>query len=77
MFLHMFDANKSLLLEGVSLADLQAGNFAPIADAHLQQDLSAALAWKTALVWLETIRCIFGPTNRGWKRFVDFKPGDG
>ncbi|MEQ8651394.1 MAG: hypothetical protein RIC87_02905, partial [Kiloniellales bacterium] len=44
-FLHMFDAGKSLLLEGVQLADLHPENFAPISDAHLQQDLSAALAW--------------------------------
>lgn len=45
MFEHMF-TGASLTLEGIFLKDLQWFNFAPIPDAHLQQDLSAALAYE-------------------------------
>ena len=55
--LHMFNSSKTTLLQGVYLKDLTAGNFAPIADAHLQQDLSAALAYEngTGLVRENTV----------------------
>ncbi|MBG6202113.1 hypothetical protein IWQ48_003256 [Labrenzia sp. EL_13] len=57
MMLHMFDSSKSTLLEGVSLGDLHPENFAPIVDAHLQQDLSAVLAYEdgTGLVRSNTV----------------------
>ncbi|MEM9835714.1 MAG: PKD domain-containing protein [Bacteroidota bacterium] len=45
-FQNMFNRNSALILEGIFLKDLQAFNFLPIADAHLQQDLSAALAYE-------------------------------
>jgi len=45
-FQNMFNQNVALILEGVFLKDLQWFNFEPIADAHLQQDLSAALAYE-------------------------------
>ena len=45
-FQNMFNQNVELVLEGIFLKDLQWFNFKPIADAHLQQDLSAALAYE-------------------------------
>ena len=45
-FQNMFNQNVELVLEGIFLKDLQWFNFEPIADAHLQQDLSAALAYE-------------------------------
>jgi len=57
MMLHMFDSTKSTLLEGIYLGDLHPENFAPIVDAHLQQDLSAILAYEdgTGLVRPNTV----------------------
>ena len=46
MFQHMFNQNSTLILEGVFLKNLQWFNFLEISDAHLQQDLSAALAYE-------------------------------
>ncbi len=73
-FLHMFDAGKSLLLEGVSLGGLHPENFAPISDAHLQQDLSAALAWEdgTGLVRPNTV--YVRSHEGGQEEIVDFDP---
>ncbi|MGD1882969.1 MAG: cellulase family glycosylhydrolase [Paracoccaceae bacterium] len=72
--LHMFDGSKSTLLEGVYLKDLSAGNFAPIADAHLQQDLSAALAYEngTGLVRGNTV--YVRSHEAGLEEVVDFNP---
>ena len=72
--LHMFDSSKSTLLEGVYLKDLTAANFAPIADAHLQQDLSAALAFEngTGLVRENTV--YVRSHEAGLQEVVDFNP---
>ncbi|MEO1191158.1 MAG: cellulose binding domain-containing protein [Pseudomonadota bacterium] len=72
--LHMFNPSQSLLLQGVNLADLGPENFAPIADAHLQQDLSAALAWEdgTGLVRPNTV--YIRSHEEGLEEFVDFDP---
>lgn len=43
---NMFNQNSILVLEGIFLKDLNWFNFTPVADAHLQQDLSAALAYE-------------------------------
>ena len=74
VFLHMFDDNKSTLVEGVYLEDLTADNFAPIADAHLQQDLSAALAYEngTGLVRENTV--YVRSHEAGLEEVVDFNP---
>ncbi|MEL6265030.1 MAG: cellulose binding domain-containing protein, partial [Pseudomonadota bacterium] len=74
MFLHMFNASQSLLLEGVHLADLHPENFAPISDSHLQQDLSAALAYEdgTGLVRPNTV--YVRSHEEGVEEIVDFNP---
>lgn len=56
-FQNMFNPNLALILEGIFLKDLQWFNFAPILDGHLQQDLSAALAYEncTGLVRPNTV----------------------
>ncbi|MEM1124124.1 MAG: hypothetical protein AAGJ18_27050, partial [Bacteroidota bacterium] len=46
LFRNMFNTQGSLFLEGIALKDLQWFNFAPIADAHFQQDISATLAYE-------------------------------
>ncbi|MEO1306722.1 MAG: hypothetical protein AAFV38_02005, partial [Pseudomonadota bacterium] len=74
MFLHMFDSSKSLLLEGIHLADLSAGNFAPIADAHLQQDLSAALAWENGTGYVRDNTVYVRSHEQGLEEIVDFNP---
>jgi len=55
-FDNLFNDNF-LLIKDVFLHDLATINFFPIADAHLQQDLSAALAWEdgSALVRDNTV----------------------
>lgn len=73
-FFHMFDPNTSLLLEGVNLADLQAGNFAPIADAHLQQDLSAALAWENGAGFVRENTIYLRSHEQNLEETVDFNP---
>ncbi|MBM7069426.1 cellulase family glycosylhydrolase [Actibacterium sp. 188UL27-1] len=72
--IHMFDSSKSLLLEGVFLKDLTAKNFAPIADSHLQQDLSASLAYEngTGLVRENTV--YVRSHEAGLEEIVDFDP---
>jgi len=40
VFQNMFNPSRSLTLVGINLKDLRAENFNPIADAHLQQDVS-------------------------------------
>ncbi|MEL6919615.1 MAG: Calx-beta domain-containing protein, partial [Pseudomonadota bacterium] len=74
MMLHMFNTSKSTLVEGVSLADLSPENFAPIADSHLQQDLSAALAWDdgSGLVRPDTV--YVRSHQQGLEQIVDFEP---
>ncbi len=74
MMLHMFNSSLSLLVEGVSLADLHPENFAPIADAHLQQDLSAVLAYEngTGLVRPNTV--YIRSHEQGLEEIVDFNP---
>ena len=74
MMLHMFDSSLSLLVEGVSLADLHPENFAPISDAHLQQDLSAVLAYEngTGLVRPNTV--YIRSHEQGLEEIVDFNP---
>ncbi|MEQ8651519.1 MAG: calcium-binding protein, partial [Kiloniellales bacterium] len=73
-FLHMFDAGKSLLLEGVQLADLHPENFAPISDAHLQQDLSAALAWEDGSGLVRANTVYIRSHEEGLEETVDFDP---
>ncbi|GAB1856866.1 hypothetical protein MHTCC0001_17020 [Flavobacteriaceae bacterium MHTCC 0001] len=55
-FDNLFNDNF-LLIKNVFLHDLSIENFRPISDAHLQQDLSAALAWENgeALIRPNTI----------------------
>ena len=74
MMLHMFNSSLSLLVEGVSLADLHPENFAPISDAHLQQDLSAVLAYEngTGLVRPNTV--YIRSHEQGLEEIVDFNP---
>ncbi|MEM1124549.1 MAG: Ig-like domain-containing protein, partial [Bacteroidota bacterium] len=45
-FENMFNPNGKLILQGINLEDLAWFNFEPIADAHFQQDISAALAYE-------------------------------
>ena len=74
MMLHMFNSSLSLLVEGVRLADLHPENFAPISDAHLQQDLSAVLAYEngTGLVRPNTV--YIRSHEQGLEEIVDFNP---
>ena len=74
MFQHMFDSSKSLTLVGINLEDLQAGNFAPIADAHLQQDLSAALAWENGTGLVRDNTVYIRSHEQGLEETVDFDP---
>lgn len=57
VFENMFNSNSILILEGIFLKDLQWFNFAPIADGHFQQDVSAVLAYEncTGLVRPNTV----------------------
>lgn len=74
MMLHMFDSSKSLLLEGVNLADLHPENFAPIADAHLQQDLSAVLAYENGSGLVRPNTVYIRSHEQGLEEIVDFDP---
>ncbi|MCV0428998.1 MAG: cellulase family glycosylhydrolase [Roseibium sp.] len=74
MMLHMFDSSKSLLLEGVSLADLHPENFAPISDAHLQQDLSAVLAYENGTGLVRDNTVYIRSHEEGLVETVDFNP---
>ena len=74
MMLHMFNSSQSLLLEGVSLADLHPENFAPIADAHLQQDLSAVLAYENGTGMVRPNTVYIRSHEQGLEEIVDFDP---
>lgn len=74
MMLHMFDASKSLLVEGVWLADLHPENFAPILDAHLQQDLSAVLAYEDGSGFVRPDTVYVRSHEQGLVETVDFNP---
>lgn len=66
--------NNFLLLRGVSLRNLRPSNFLPILDAHLQQDLSAILAWENgkALVRPNTVYIRSHEQNK--REIVNFNP---
>ncbi len=74
MMMNMFNDNQSLLLQDVYLADLYPESFAPIGDSHLQQDLSAILAYEdgSGLVRANTVY----PRSHqaGLVEIVDFNP---
>ncbi|MEM8808219.1 MAG: expansin EXLX1 family cellulose-binding protein, partial [Cyanobacteria bacterium P01_G01_bin.38] len=74
VFQDMFNPNRSLMLVGVNLKDLQAGNFAPIADAHLQQDLSAALAWENGTGLVRDNTVYIRSHEESLEEVVDFNP---
>ena len=74
MMLHMFNSSQSLLLEGVSLSDLHPENFAPIADAHLQQDLSAILAYEDGSGLVRPNTVYIRSHEEGLVETVDFNP---
>lgn len=72
-FDNLFNENY-LLIEDVFLHQLKPLSFVPIADAHLQQDLSAILAWEdgSALVRENTI--YIRSHEQGREETVDFNP---
>ncbi|MEM0942304.1 MAG: cellulase family glycosylhydrolase [Pseudomonadota bacterium] len=74
MMLHMFNAGLSTLVEGVWLADLHPENFAPIADAHLQQDLSAVLAYEDGSGFVRPNTVYIRSHEEGLVETVDFNP---
>ena len=74
MMVHMFRPELSILIQGVSLSELSAGNFAPIADAHLQQDLSAALAWANGSGLVRANTVYLRSHEEGVEEIVDFDP---
>ncbi|MEO1677829.1 MAG: cellulose binding domain-containing protein [Pseudomonadota bacterium] len=74
MFYHMFNQSRSLLIEGINLEDLQAANFAPIADAHLQQDVSAALAWENGSGLVRDNTVYVRSHEQNVTEIVDFNP---
>ncbi|MEM8507156.1 MAG: hypothetical protein AAF717_04965 [Bacteroidota bacterium] len=72
-FDNLFNENY-LLIKDVFMHQLATDNFYPIADAHLQQDLSACMAWENgnALVRPNTIYIRSHEENQ--VDFVDFNP---
>ncbi|MEM9061577.1 MAG: calcium-binding protein, partial [Pseudomonadota bacterium] len=74
MMLHMFNASQSLLVEGVNLADLHPENFAPISDSHLQQDLSAVLAYEDGSGLVRPNTVYVRSHQQGLVETVDFDP---
>ncbi|MEM7056062.1 MAG: cellulase family glycosylhydrolase [Pseudomonadota bacterium] len=74
MMLHMFNPSLSLLVEGVNLADLHPENFVPIADSHLQQDLSAALAYADESGLARPNTVYVRSHEQGVEEVVDFNP---
>ena len=63
---------RSLTLVGVSLKDLKANNFTAISDAHLQQDLSAALAWENGTGYVRPNTVYIRSHEQGLQEEVDF-----
>ncbi|MEM9216538.1 MAG: cellulose binding domain-containing protein, partial [Cyanobacteria bacterium P01_F01_bin.150] len=74
VFQNMFNPSRSLTLVGVYLEDLSAENFNPIADAHLQQDLSAALAWENGTGYVRPNTVYIRSHEEGVQEAVDFNP---
>lgn len=71
---NMFNPSRSLTLVGINLKDLRAENFNPIADAHLQQDLSAALAWENGTGNTRANTVYIRSHEEGLEETVDFNP---
>ncbi|MEM9266958.1 MAG: cellulose binding domain-containing protein, partial [Cyanobacteria bacterium P01_F01_bin.13] len=63
-----------LTLVGINLEDLRAENFNPISDAHLQQDLSAALAWENGTGYVRANTVYIRSHEEGLQEVVDFNP---
>ena len=74
MMLHMFNPGLSTLVEGVNLADLHPENFAPIADSHLQQDMSAILAYEDGSGLVRPNTVYLRSHEEGLEEIVDFNP---
>ncbi|MDA4845134.1 glycosyl hydrolase family 18 protein [Hoeflea poritis] len=74
MMLNMWDSNRNTLLEGVNLGDLSAENFAPINDAHLQQDMSAILAFENGSGLVRPNTVYIRSHEEGLEEIVDFNP---
>ncbi|MEM6743452.1 MAG: Calx-beta domain-containing protein [Pseudomonadota bacterium] len=74
MMLHMFNPGFSTLVEGVWLADLHPENFAPIADGHLQQDMSAILAYEDGSGLVRPNTVYARSHEEGVVEVVDFDP---
>ncbi|MEM7213761.1 MAG: Calx-beta domain-containing protein, partial [Pseudomonadota bacterium] len=74
MMLHMFNPGLSMLVEGVWLADLHPENFVPISDSHLQQDLSAVLAYEDSSGLVRPNTVYVRSHQEGLVETVDFDP---
>ena len=74
VFQNMFNPNRSLTLVGINLKDLKAENFTPISDAHLQQDLSAALAWENGTGYIRENTVYVRSHEQGLEEIVEFNP---
>ncbi len=74
MMLNMFNSGQSLLLEGVFLKDLQPENFAPISDAHLQQDLRSVLSYVNGTGLVRPNSVYNRSHQEGLVETVDFNP---
>ncbi|MEO1688772.1 MAG: Calx-beta domain-containing protein, partial [Pseudomonadota bacterium] len=74
MMLHMFNPSDSTLVRGVRLADLHPENFAPIADSHLQQDMSAILAYEDGSGLTRPNTVYARSHEQGVVEVVDFDP---
>ncbi|MEM0989900.1 MAG: Calx-beta domain-containing protein [Pseudomonadota bacterium] len=72
--LHMFNSGFSTLVQGVHLADLHPENFAPIADSHLQQDISAVLAYEDGSGLVRPNTIYVRSHQEGLEEIVDFNP---
>ncbi|MGK7895671.1 MAG: glycoside hydrolase family 9 protein, partial [Xenococcus sp. (in: cyanobacteria)] len=74
VFQNYHHLERSLTLVGVSLKDLKADNFTPIADAHLQQDLSAALAWENGEGFVRPNTIYIRSHEQNLQEEVEFDP---
>ena len=74
VFQNMFNPNRALTLVGINLKDLKAENFTPISDAHLQQDLSAALAWENGTGYIRENTVYVRSHEQGLEEIVEFNP---
>ena len=73
-FQNFYQWDKVLLLQGVYLKDLTVANFSPIADAHLQQDLSAALAYDDGSGLVRKNTVYLRSHQQDLEEVVDFDP---